>query len=92
VTPEEAISIGQTAIYVLLQAALPLLLIGLFVGLLIAFFQALTQIQEITLTFVPKIVVIFISAAFLLPYMLERLTFLMNILADRIIGFGTPLL
>ena len=90
-TPEEAISIGQTAIYILLQASLPLLLIGLFVGLIIAVFQALTQVQEITLTFVPKIVVIFIAAAFLLPYMLERLTFLMNLLADRIIGFGAPL-
>ena len=90
-TPEEAITIGQNAIYILLQTSLPLLLLGLFVGLLIAFFQALTQIQEITLTFVPKIIAIFIATAYLLPYMLERLTFLMNFLADRIISFGSPL-
>ena len=64
----QILEIGNEAILVLLKVALPILLIALVVGLLIAFFQALTQIQEVTLTFVPKIVAIFLAIILLLPY------------------------
>ena len=60
--------------------------IGLAVGLVIAFFQALTQIQEITLTFVPKIIAIFLALSFLLPTMASAMDGLMARLAERIVG------
>lgn len=53
------IEISRQAIYVLLKISLPILLVALFVGLSISLFQALTQIQEPTLSFVPKIIAIF---------------------------------
>lgn len=49
----------------------PMLLSGMVVGLLISVFQSVTQIQEITLTFVPKIFVVFISIVFFMPWMLS---------------------
>jgi flagellar biosynthetic protein FliQ len=58
----------------------------LFVGVSIALFQALTQIQEITLVFVPKILAIFASIFVLFPSMVSILQAFMNTLADRIIG------
>ena len=62
--------------------------VGLVVGLSIALFQALTQIQEITLTFVPKIIVVFLSLLVLLPFMLDIMqTFMANV-ADRIANLG----
>ena len=60
-TALEAINLGQDAIYLTLLLAAPLLLIGLLVGLAVAIFQATTQIQEMTLTFVPKIVAVMFS-------------------------------
>ena len=56
-TPEEIVGIGREALYVAIQIASPILLVGLIIGLLIGIFQATTQIQEMTLTFVPKLVV-----------------------------------
>jgi flagellar biosynthetic protein FliQ len=52
----------------------PILLVSLLVGLIISFFQAVTQIQEFTLTFVPKIVAVFICFYFLLPWMTRMVT------------------
>ena len=62
--------------------------VALFVGLIIALFQALTQLQEMTLVFVPKIVVVFGALIFFLPFMLSTLSNYMNNLADRIIGLS----
>ena len=67
------LEVGQNAIWVVLQLAGPIMLAGLAIGLVIALFQALTTIQEMTLTFVPKIVVIFVSLIFLLPFMMTTL-------------------
>ena len=55
----EAIEIGREAIMVVLTMSVPIMAVALFVGLIIALFQALTQLQEMTLVFVPKIVVVF---------------------------------
>lgn len=66
--------ISREALYVLLATSLPILLIALFVGLIISFFQALTQIQETSLTFVPKIVAVSLSMILLIPYMLSKLS------------------
>ncbi len=67
------LEIGRDAIIVMLKMAAPLMLISLIVGLIISLFQALTQIQEMTLTFVPKMLVIFISLLLFAPFMLHTL-------------------
>ncbi len=63
----EVIEIGKEAIWVLLKIAAPIMLSGMVVGLIVSLFQALTQIQEMTLTFIPKILVIFIAILFFIP-------------------------
>ncbi len=63
------VNLGERAMLVTLYAAAPMLLSGMIVGLTISILQSVTQIQEITLTFVPKIVVVMISFIIFLPYM-----------------------
>ena len=77
--------ISREALYVLLAISLPILLIALFVGLIISFFQALTQIQETSLTFVPKIIAISLSLILLAPYMLSKLSIFMDHIVQQII-------
>tara|TARA_B100000579_G_scaffold381030_1_gene349308 strand:+ start:284 stop:550 length:267 start_codon:yes stop_codon:yes gene_type:complete len=84
----EAIEIGREAIMIVLTMSVPIMAVALFVGLIIALFQALTQLQEMTLVFVPKIVVVFGALIFFLPFMLSTLSNYMNNLADRIIGLS----
>ncbi len=67
------LQIGRDAIFVVLQLAGPIMMAGLGIGLLIALFQALTTIQEMTLTFVPKILVIFVALIIFLPFMMTTL-------------------
>jgi flagellar biosynthetic protein FliQ len=69
----EVIDIAREALWTLIIVAAPLMMVALGVGLMIALFQALTQVQEITLTFVPKIIAVFISLLVFLPFMLENL-------------------
>lgn len=73
--------IQKEAIYVLIMVSGPILLISLLVGLVISLIQALTQIQEATLTFVPKILVIYLSLILLGPYMATKL----QVFTDHII-------
>ncbi|MDX2102060.1 MAG: flagellar biosynthetic protein FliQ [Alphaproteobacteria bacterium] len=82
------LEVAREAVLVTLQVAAPLMLIAMVVGLIIALFQAMTQIQEMTLTFVPKIVVIFIGLLVLLPFMLRTLTTFTERVMDRIISLG----
>ena len=72
-SPDLVVDIFKDAIEITLYLSLPLLGIGLIVGLLVSVFQAVTQIQEATLTFVPKIVATFISLIFLMPWMLNKM-------------------
>ena len=67
----EAMQIGRDALWVLLKVSAPVMFISLGVGLIIALFQALTQIQEMTLTFVPKIIAIFLTLMVAMPWMFE---------------------
>lgn len=85
---EQVLDFARESIYVLLIVSSPIMLVGLAVGLTVAVFQALTQIQEITLTFVPKIIVVFLAMLFLLPFMLQQMEGLMQIVADRIIAIN----
>jgi flagellar biosynthetic protein FliQ len=84
----EAIEIGREAILTVLTMSVPIMAVALFVGLLIALFQALTQLQEMTLVFVPKIIVVFGALILFLPFMLATLSTYMNNVADRIIGLS----
>lgn len=67
------IEICREAVFVLLKISLPLMAVALVVGLIISLFQALTQIQEMTLSFVPKIVTIFLVLILALPFMFNQL-------------------
>ncbi len=73
---------------VLLLTCGPILAVGLVVGLAIAFFQTLTQLQEMTLTFVPKIIAIFSVLLIALPYMGRNLSAFMLRISERIIAGG----
>ncbi len=69
----EALEIGRTAFWMALSTAAPILVIGLVVGLIIAMFQAVTQLQEQTLTFVPKIAAMVVAAAVFIPWIARRM-------------------
>lgn len=84
----DVLDVARDAIWVTLQVGAPVMLIALLVGLIISLFQALTQIQEMTLTFVPKILVIFLSMLLFMPFMLSTLTSFTERLADRIVSLG----
>ncbi len=73
-TPEFVISLAGEAIQTVLLLAMPLLGVGLVVGLFVAVFQATTQIQEMTLSFVPKIVAVLLALLFASPWMLNKIT------------------
>lgn len=77
------IGLGQSVMLLVLELAGPLLLAGLLVGLIISVFQATTQIQEQTLSFIPKIVVVGIILALTGPWMLQQIMeFTVNILGN----------
>jgi flagellar biosynthesis protein FliQ len=86
VNANDAIEIGRETIIVALKLGAPAMLLALAVGLAIAFLQALTQIQEMTLTFVPKMVVILLSLIVFLPFMLAPLQTFTESLMGRIIS------
>jgi len=68
-----AMELGRNALWMTLTIAAPILVIGLVIGLVVAFFQAVTQLQEQSLTFVPKIAAMVIAAAFFIPWIAERM-------------------
>jgi len=80
----EALSIGRETVFVMLKTAGPLMMIALLVGIVVALFQALTQIQEMTLTFVPKIVALFFGFILFMPFILQTLTAFTEELFGRI--------
>jgi flagellar biosynthetic protein FliQ len=85
----EVLDVARDAVFTLVLVASPLMLIGLVVGVVISLFQALTQIQEMTLVFVPKILAIFIAMLVALPFMADVLQGQMARLAARIIAMGS---
>lgn len=84
-TPLEVIDIGRDALWTLIKVGAPVMMVALVVGLMIALFQALTQIQEMTLTFVPKIIAIFFTLMIVLPYMFTKLSDFHEELMARIV-------
>ena len=69
----EVLDVARDAIYTLIIVSAPVMLVGLIVGLVISLLQALTQIQEMTIAFVPKILAIFLALIIALPFMAEKL-------------------
>jgi flagellar biosynthetic protein FliQ len=84
VNTAEVLDVTREALTVTLKIGAPVMIIALVVGLVISLLQALTQIQESTLAFVPKLVVIFVSLMLLLPFMLGQLTTFTRSIAARI--------
>lgn len=81
----EVLDIARDGIWTLLWVAGPLMIVALVVGVAISLVQALTQIQEMTLVFVPKIIAIFVALIVALPFMGDLLQGYMGRIASRII-------
>jgi flagellar biosynthetic protein FliQ len=84
----DVMEVAREAVIVMLKVGSPIMLLALTVGLTISLFQALTQMQEMTLTFVPKAIVIFMSLLLFLPFMLGVLVTFTESLMDRIVALG----
>lgn len=87
-TEAELIDVAREAMMVTLKVSAPSLLVALGVGLLVSIFQTLTQIQEQTLTFVPKMMLVFASLVLFLPFMLASLAEFWHHTMDRVIAGG----
>jgi flagellar biosynthetic protein FliQ len=86
VSGPEVLDVARDAILTLVIVASPLMLVGLLVGVVVSLFQALTQIQEATLAFVPKILAIFVVMLLALPFMADVLRNHMTRIAAHIAG------
>lgn len=74
ITEGQVLDIAKEALYLIIETAAPLLLISLIVGLIVSIFQTVTSIQEQTLTFVPKIIAVFLGIMLVGGWMLEKIT------------------
>ncbi|QGZ34082.1 flagellar biosynthesis protein FliQ [Stappia indica] len=84
-TGPEVLDIARQGIWTLIIVSAPPMVVGLMVGVVIALFQALTQIQEMTLVFVPKILAIFVTLIITLPFMGQALEAYTARIADLIV-------
>ena len=87
-TEAEVIEIAKQAMWLCIKIGTPIMLVGLVVGVLISLLQALTQIQEMTLSFVPKIIAIFIALFIFMPALSSVLVPYMQDLMGIVAGFG----
>ena len=85
---EQVIDVAREAIFVLIKLGAPVMLAALTVGVAVALLQALTQMQEMTLSFVPKIVAIFVTLLLALPFMIATLNGFAEELFVRIAALG----
>ncbi len=83
-TPEFVVHLGKEAIFLMLMISAPMLIAGLVVGLGISILQAVTQIHEVTLTFIPKILAVSLALMMALPWMLQKMIQFMEMLMARI--------
>ncbi|SFM47482.1 flagellar biosynthesis protein FliQ [Thermodesulforhabdus norvegica] len=83
-TDEFIIGLGRQALEIMLMVSLPVLLVSLAVGIIISIFQAVTQIQEATITFVPKIVVTFVSLLIFGSWMISKITDFTRIIFENL--------
>ena len=87
-TGAETLDVARDAIWTIVVVSSPLMIVGLVVGVVVSLFQALTQIQEQTLVFVPKILAIFVTLLIALPFMGATMSTFMTRLADMIVTGG----
>ena len=87
-TPENVVELSRQAIWVMLEVGAPALLAALVVGVLVSLVQALTQIQESTLSFLPKLAAILVAQLLTLPFALTVLGDFTRLLFGRIAGMG----
>jgi len=87
-TPADVIELGSEAIFTLLKVGGPVLGVALLSGLVIALFQALTQMQEQTLSFVPKIITTALALILFLPFMMATMISFGQQIFDRVAGIG----
>jgi flagellar biosynthetic protein FliQ len=85
-TGPETLDVARDAIWTIVIVSSPLMVVGLLVGVVVSLFQALTQIQEQTLIYVPKILAIFATMLLALPFMADALHSHMLRISSRIIG------
>jgi flagellar biosynthesis protein FliQ len=88
VTAEDVVDLSRQAIWVMLEVGAPALLAALVVGVLVSLFQALTQIQETTLSFLPKLLAILVAQLLTLPFALTVLGDFTRLLFGRIASMG----
>lgn len=82
-TTDAIADMAQTALYLIIKTSLPVLLVSLIIGLIISIFQTVTSIQEQTLTFVPKIIAVFLGLMLIGGWMLEQLSsFMIELWSD----------
>jgi flagellar biosynthetic protein FliQ len=87
-TADQVLDVAREAIFVLIKLGAPIMLVALVVGVVVALLQALTQMQEMTLSFVPKIVAILLTTLLALPFMTATLIGFGEDLFRRIAGLG----
>ncbi|MBG6205950.1 flagellar biosynthetic protein FliQ [Labrenzia sp. EL_126] len=87
-TAGEVLDIAREGVWTMILVAGPTMVVGLIVGVVIALFQALTQIQEMTLVFVPKILAIFVTILVTLPFMSQVLESFMGRVTEMILSTG----
>jgi len=84
----DVLEISRLTFLVILKAGGPIMAAGLVIGLIIAVFQTLTSIQEMTLTFVPKIIIIFAAVIVFMPFMMTSVIDFTNTLYDKIVSLS----
>ena len=72
-SPEYVVRLGQDTLMLVLLVGGPILIVALVVGLLVSIFQAVTQVHEMTLTFIPKIIAVALTLLLLLPWMMQHM-------------------
>jgi flagellar biosynthetic protein FliQ len=88
-TPEQVLDLVRETIWLMIRIGGPVMLTALVVGLAVSLVQALTQIQEMTLSFVPKVVLMSLALVVALPFMLGELRAFTEQLFQRIVVVGT---
>ncbi len=83
-SPEFVVNIGRQAVETALSVAAPMLIAALVIGLVVSIFQAATQINEQTMTFIPKIVGVFVTLLVFAPWMLRKVTAFLIMIFDQL--------
>jgi flagellar biosynthetic protein FliQ len=88
VNTEQALDVLHEALLTTLAISAPIMLVGMIVGVIVSLIQAMTQIQETSLAFIPKILALFIALSLFLPFMLSELAKFTENIMDRIVSIG----